>query len=643
MSRKAKKSSSVKKFIIIGIAAALAASTLAIVAPPSIPKDIEPSTAQDEAELAKQEERKAFFCGSGIANSNAYIREFVIPSECAEPVAITVDKNGVVWFAESAVRKIGSFDPATEKFAEYELPAEPIFSWDEIPGNDNVRLFEFLTKRFQLLWVQIADVEKIDNGKTIRISTARNYLSITLDDERTKASLVTDDGRSYKFVVKKDNDKLNVYPSSDEREGPAPVASIWSMKFDEQDNLWFPDVTTNAIWRFDKNTQNFETYKVPTTTDFGTSYPINFDFDNNGKIWFSEIYGKNIGVLDPMLAKHNTNNGIEEISARVDLETLGPLAMDGDGNIWFTALTYPATGRLMKLEPEKKSFTTYSMPAGISSPVGVVPDNVGNLWINDHGTSVFLKFNPDTNATSTYVTSLPLRETSIGLYEKCLTQPNGSSITCPGYPVSLPYWNAVDSKGRIWFNEHQGNSLAVFDPDTETLIEYFVPSQNPNWGDCEGYTEPCGLANPLQFTLAPDGKVWFTEWSESKIGVLDPNLPLPISLEVTNRAESIAGDERARVVAHGSTLPLIVSVTADQKLDASVQMRISGTIVPTGRLFNMTAEFSERELIFSEPSTKTVDLKLTPKEGLTPGKYKLTISATYNEVTYSKIEELIVQ
>jgi len=531
MSRKAKKSSNVKKFIIIGVIAALVASTLAVTYRPTTPQE---------------KEAKALFCGSGVANSNRNVQEFVIPTECSEPVGITVDKNGMVWFAESATRKIAKFDPNTKKFNEYTLP------------------------------------------------------------------------------------------DAKEKEETMPVASIWSMKFDDQGNLWFPDVLTNAIWKFDPNTARFETYKIPTTTQFGTSYPINFDFDANGKIWFSEIYGKNIGVLDPGLTQHNTNDGITEISARVDLETIGPLAFDNDGNIWFTALTYPASGMLMKLEPEQNVFTTYNMPEGIYSPVGIAPDKHGNLWINDHGTSTFVKFNPDANATTTYVTSLPLRKTSIGLYEKCLTQPDGSPITCSGFPVSLPYWNTVDDQGRVWFNEHQGNSLAVFEPATETLIEYFIPTQNPKWADCENYLEPCGIANPLQFTLAPDGRVWFTEWSENKVGVLDPNLPLPISLEILTA-------EKPNIVSHGETLALDVAVTANENLNSNVQMRISGTIVPIGRLFNMTAEFSEQELTFSEPSTKTVTLKLAPEDELAPGNYRITVSARYNEVTYSKIIGITVE
>lgn len=514
MSRRTKKGSNIKKFIVIGVAAALIGSVLAIVYRPPAP-----------------------------ALQTRFIQEFVIPSKNAQPVGITVDNGGKVWFAESGTRKIGMFDPSTKQFEEFPL-------------------------------------------------------------------------------------------SEQKTEDISPIASMWHMEFDKNGYLWFPDVITNAIWKFDPYSEAFEVFKIPSAAkDFNTSYPINFHFDD-GKIWFSEIYGKNIGVLDTSQAKHNTSEGMEEFSATVELETLGPLAFDKDGNIWFTALTYPISGKLMRFDPNTKEFTTFNMPAGISSPVGIASDNDGNLWINDHGTSAFIKFNPVSNSTTTYVTSLPRPSTSFGLYEKCLTQPNGSPLTCPGAPVSLPYWNTVDKQGRIWFNLHQGNAIAVFDPVTETLVEYFIPTQNPRMGACDGYNPPCGFANTLQFTLAPDGKAWFTEWTEDKIGVLDPRVSLPFRLDVANNDVTISRGETAKIE---------LTVTSNESLNSPVNMRIAGTMNPTGRLFDMTANFSEEALIFDAPSTKPLTLFLTPEEGLKPGEYRITVSAQSYEVTYSKIIRLTVE
>lgn len=49
-------------------------------------------------------------------------------------------------------------------------------------------------------------------------------------------------------------------------------------------------------------------YKIPTVG----SYPSSIVFDTKGKLWFSEIFGKKIGMLDPVLAEDNTSKGITE-------------------------------------------------------------------------------------------------------------------------------------------------------------------------------------------------------------------------------------------------------------------------------------------------------------------------------------------
>ena len=51
-----------------------------------------------------------------------YIDEYAVPTSNAAPLAIAVDKHGIVWFTESNVSKIGRFDPSTHSFSEYPVP-----------------------------------------------------------------------------------------------------------------------------------------------------------------------------------------------------------------------------------------------------------------------------------------------------------------------------------------------------------------------------------------------------------------------------------------------------------------------------------------------------------------------------------------
>jgi predicted MPP superfamily phosphohydrolase len=85
-----------------------------------------------------------------------------------------------------------------------------LFSWDEIPEHDNGRLIEFL-KHYNIDGVDTAKIEKIDDDRTIRISTGKKSLSLKLNDEKTKVNLIIDDRRIDEFISKTESGKLNIY------------------------------------------------------------------------------------------------------------------------------------------------------------------------------------------------------------------------------------------------------------------------------------------------------------------------------------------------------------------------------------------------------------------------------------------------
>jgi len=85
------------------------------------------------------------------------------------------------------------------------------FSWEKIPGNDNERLKDFLMHNFKIEWVKSAKIEKTNNGKTIILTGATNFLSLTLNDKQTLVNLKIDDDRNDKFIAKTEKDGLNIY------------------------------------------------------------------------------------------------------------------------------------------------------------------------------------------------------------------------------------------------------------------------------------------------------------------------------------------------------------------------------------------------------------------------------------------------
>jgi MinD-like ATPase involved in chromosome partitioning or flagellar assembly len=92
-----------------------------------------------------------------------------------------------------------------------------IFCWDELPGRDEEILIEFLTENAGMEWARTAKIEKIDNGKTIKIYTDKNSLSLVLDDKEIEVIQDIDGIITDKFTAKKENGKLNIYKEKDMR------------------------------------------------------------------------------------------------------------------------------------------------------------------------------------------------------------------------------------------------------------------------------------------------------------------------------------------------------------------------------------------------------------------------------------------
>jgi virginiamycin B lyase len=394
-------------------------------------------------------------------------------------------------------------------------------------------------------------------------------------------------------------------------------------------DLWFTDQVNNAIWRYFPTDKRFEMYKVPTNG----SYPSSIAFDSQGRVWFSEIFGKKLGVIDPVNASNGTSDGIQEyqlnLSKEEGFETMGPLIItnggsNNDGNntrsetVWFTAVDFPDSGHVIKFDINQKKFEVLRLAKGVGVPVGIVDDDKDRLWINDHATNLFFMFEPQTGKVIKYSTSLP---------------------TSRNTTTTLPYYNMYKD-GKLWFNEHEGNALAYFDPANSTLVEYQIPSRGEAWGN---------TSNPLQFTLDNNGSVWFTEWTENKFGVLDSEKAKKIPLWISIPENSTTIDLDKEKDRDGKSIKIFVypnrsNINAGIKGEP-VKMTVAGTMSHTGKLWNLTGQFSEEEFYFPEGSAdpQVVILMLTPDEDLVPGNYMLTVGARYGSVTYSNMVNLNVR
>jgi streptogramin lyase len=315
---------------------------------------------------------------------------------------------------------------------------------------------------------------------------------------------------------------------------PTPDPFPHSVSIDQQDKAWFSELgpRANKVGRFDPVTEKFEEYPVPipeaaphtgvasedgryfwdtligavpaklASVDRETGKVKTYDFPGNnaithtvaldaaGNVWCSgtkllkfnvktesfQEYKMPVLPTDP----ENTMEAWEDIPGQAPAPGAGfvyDVQVDSKGNVW---VSIQALGLLVRLDPATGETKTY-YPPGIPSVKGLAVDAQDNIWFAGHQGNKLGRLDPKTGAFNLYR---------------------------PPTDFATPYGLALDKKsGYVWLADLNGNNVTRFDPKTEQFAEYPIPSSN---------------ASPRFIGLDSKGRVWFTEFMNGKIGVIDP-------------------------------------------------------------------------------------------------------------------------
>ncbi|HYU76933.1 MAG TPA: hypothetical protein VEL31_30050, partial [Ktedonobacteraceae bacterium] len=285
------------------------------------------------------------------------------------------------------------------------------------------------------------------------------------------------------------------------RETPTPSAIPWSVAFDSNGNVWVAEPgcdglnctpQTGAIAHFDH--QNFsllQDYKEPA----GYSSPLFLAVDTQGNVWFTEPVTNAIGELI-------LNNGTPNWKQwPVPTASASPfdLAFDASGNLWFTEYNAGSIGEFV---PSTQQFSETQTPTPNSNPYGIVgPEpRTGAMWFTENNSSV-----------SRIASFVPPKSGS-------LDQSNINEYLTRNTSNSTPHLLAFDKKGNIWWTEGFDGyigSLAISQasPGTSNGVnEYAVP---PAQG-CQNCTHISGIG------VDSTGTIWFDDSLSSRIGSYIP-------------------------------------------------------------------------------------------------------------------------
>ena len=268
----------------------------------------------------------------------------------------------------------------------------------------------------------------------------------------------------------------------------------------------------------------------------------------------------------------------------------------------------------------EKYIEVFDFPNDLNTANGLSIDQNGDVWIVDTSSSFFFKFDPTTEEFTKYITTTPPLSTY------------GNSTGVIKSPVSRPYWIDTDNLGKLVFNEQTSNQIGVLDVKNESLVEYMIPSKNPNWADCDLESSAnCGVAQIFGFDIT-DGAIWFTEWAENNIGVIDTTKPLPFSINT---------DKQILVLKKGESGKINLTITY-RNISDSINSEIK-----TSHTASSTTNFTDLLISSSRSSpqgnSESVSLTIHASQTSLTGNYKVLLGIGNNEVTVSQYVDVIIE
>ena len=403
---------------------------------------------------------------------------------------------------------------------------------------------------------------------------------------------------------------------------------MWGMDYSPDGSIWYTDGDNGAIWKFLLSDESYHVLSFPRSDDSEQVFPQKLEVDGS-RIIVNDLFGSKISFFDfVQVGKEIRTFGIP---SPIDGSLTSDFTIDSKNNVWYTTWIPNETGILVKFDYPKyekqqaisstitdglllqEFIEFYQFPSGMDTPNGIAVGPNEKIWIADTSGNFFFSFDPEIEKFTKYVTSIP-HEDSYG------------NLKLPTYS-SNPYWiERLDEK--LVMNEHNANRIAVFDPIKETMVEYTVPSRNTSWADCEGI-EYCGVAQVFGFTV-DDKKIWFTEWVENNIGVVDTSISLPFDIDL-NR-ENI-------ILERGETTEIILEFS-------------STDIAPHGHLVNISTTSLFTDLIINPESTEfysndsgseSIIVQITASESALPDTHKILLGAYNDEIAISKFITVTIE
>ena len=404
----------------------------------------------------------------------------------------------------------------------------------------------------------------------------------------------------------------------------------WGMDYSPDGKLWYTDGAYDSIWKFDTILETYSGAAYPASVSGSLPQKLEIDGSN---VFVNDFTGGKITIFD--LAQSMDDVTYTSILNPIPQAFTGDITIDSENNLWYTNWVVDSTGFLVKLNLEdyqnevsiddtettlEEYIEVFDFPNDLNTANGLSVDQNGDVWIVDTSSSFFFRFNPINEEFTKYVTTVPPLSTY------------GNATGVIKSPVSRPYWIDTDNSGNLVFNEQTSNQIAVLDVQKESLVEYMIPSKNPNWADCDLESNlNCGISQIFGFDVI-DGAVWFTEWAENNIGVVDITKSLPFKIDT---------DKELLILKKGESGQITLTITYENISDSiNSEIKTSHTASTTTNFTDLLIS-SSRDTV--QGNSEDVTLTIHASQTSLAGNYKALLGIGNNEVTVSQYVDVIIE
>jgi streptogramin lyase len=302
-------------------------------------------------------------------STKVVITEYDLPRERAMPHDVILDDQGNAWYSDFGHQFLGKLDPKTGKVTEFNVP---MLKPDYPPGMLDIHLkdgsiwlglmlqggiakFDLKTEKFTMFPIP----KEINNPAMQQAMVMPTSYQV---DGKVWMNSVGIPGVHRMDLAKQTFETFAPYADFPKGQDH----SVYGIKADSQNNLYFMDFSADLIGRIDAKTGKYTFFKTPTPN----SNPRRGWMDPQDRLWFTEYRADRIAMFDTKTEKFTEWQVPTQYSWPYDV------LPDRNGELWSAGMS---TDRVVRLDPKTGQATEYQLPKST---------NVRRVWVDNSTTPV---------------------------------------------------------------------------------------------------------------------------------------------------------------------------------------------------------------------------------------------------------------